>query len=78
MCATGAKRKKRKRKIFVQCVYAHIRGQQMSDDTSIRIKVGTWRQLRERKGPGESFDDVINGILDEAESDAPQEQPAEG
>jgi predicted CopG family antitoxin len=39
-----------------------------SEDTSIRIKVDTWRRLRSRKGPGESFDDVINEILDEAGS----------
>jgi predicted CopG family antitoxin len=39
-----------------------------SEDTSIRIKVDTWGRLRSRKGPGESFDDVINEVLDDAES----------
>jgi predicted CopG family antitoxin len=38
------------------------------DDTSIRIKVDTWERLRSRKGPGESFDDVINEVLDDVES----------
>lgn len=40
----------------------------MADDTSIRIKVKTWRRLKDRKAhPNESFDDVINDLLDEAE-----------
>jgi hypothetical protein len=42
----------------------------MTDDTSIRIKVDTWRRLRGYKGPGESFDDAINKVLNGAESDA--------
>lgn len=35
------------------------------DDTSIRIKVETWRRLKDRKDrPNESFDDVIRELLD--------------
>lgn len=40
----------------------------MSDDTSIRIKVDTWNRLKDRKTrPNESFDDVINDLLDAVE-----------
>lgn len=47
----------------------------MSEDTSIRIKVDTWKRLNERKSlPNESFDDVINDLLDKAE----QLEDAEG
>jgi len=42
----------------------------MTDDTSIRIKVDTWRRLREHKGPGESFDDAVNKVLNGGELDA--------
>jgi len=38
------------------------------EDTSIRLKVDTWRRLRSLKGPGESFDDVINDVLDEVDT----------
>jgi predicted CopG family antitoxin len=38
----------------------------MQDDTSIRIKVKTWQRLNDLKqGPGDSFDEVINRLLDE-------------
>ena len=36
-------------------------------DTTIRIKRDTWRRLRDRKGPGESFDEVLTEILDDAD-----------
>jgi predicted CopG family antitoxin len=39
----------------------------MGDDTTIRIKTATWSRLRDRKGPGESFDEVITQLLDHAE-----------
>lgn len=48
----------------------------MSDDTSIRIKKDTWRRLRDRKGPGDSFDEVIDELLDDVE-DAAEAQPAD-
>lgn len=44
----------------------------MGDDTTIRIKVDTWEELHDRKQPGLSFDDVIQRLLDEAETDEPQ------
>lgn len=38
----------------------------MSDnDTNIRIKGDTWHALNSMKGPGESFDDVIQDLLEE-------------
>ncbi|WP_436933720.1 DUF7557 family protein [Halovenus marina] len=47
----------------------------MTEDTSIRIKRDTWERLRSQKGPGDSFDGVINDLLDKTE-DAGQEQVA--
>ena len=41
----------------------------MPEDTNIRIKTDTWDRLRRRKSPGESFDDVIQNLLSEAEED---------
>jgi len=54
----------------------------VTDTTSIRIKKDTWRRLRHRKGPGESFDDVLTEILDEFaenvdEWEAPPKWPAD-
>jgi predicted CopG family antitoxin len=39
----------------------------MSETTNIRIGVDTWKRLNNRKGPGDSFDDVIAALLDEVE-----------
>lgn len=33
-------------------------------DTHIRVTEETWKRLNARKGPGDSFDDVINDLLD--------------
>lgn len=39
-------------------------------DTSIRIKLDTWRRLKDRKNrPNQSFDDVISELLDTVEAD---------
>ena len=39
-----------------------------TDDTSIRLKISTWKRLSERKDrPDKSFDDVINEVLDRVE-----------
>jgi len=39
-----------------------------TDDTSIRLKVSTWKRLDKRKDrPDKSFDDVINEVLDRVE-----------
>lgn len=52
----------------VVSISMHAHFSTMADDTSIRIKVKTWRRLKDRKAhPNESFDDVINDLLDEAE-----------
>ncbi|UIP00312.1 hypothetical protein Hbl1158_02780 [Halobaculum sp. CBA1158] len=49
-------------------------------DTSIRIKIETWRRLKDRKTmPDDSFDSVINELLDiaeEAEEGNPSKVPA--
>jgi predicted CopG family antitoxin len=38
------------------------------DDTSIRISRGTWQRLHDMKGPGDSFDDVLQDLLNGADS----------
>lgn len=38
------------------------------DDTSVRIKNDTWKRLNNRKEPGESFDEIINELLDKVEA----------
>jgi predicted CopG family antitoxin len=35
--------------------------------TTTKIKHSTWKRLHERKQPGDSFDDVINRVLNKAE-----------
>lgn len=42
-------------------------------DKMVRVKQDTWERLFYRKGPGDSYDDVINDLLDiveELEEDA--------
>lgn len=36
-------------------------------DTHIRVSQETWRELNVRKGPGDSFEDVISDLLDRNE-----------
>lgn len=37
----------------------------MSDDvTSIQVRNETWQELNSRKQPGDTFDDVIQRLLD--------------
>jgi len=40
----------------------------MSDDTQIRVKDETWQELNARKQLGDSFDDVIQRLIDEHDS----------
>lgn len=41
----------------------------MSEDTTnIRISKDTWKELNARKEPGDSFDDVISRLLEEADA----------
>jgi len=42
----------------------------MGDDTTIRISECTWRRLHRRKEPGDSFDDVLDDLLEEVDSTA--------
>lgn len=39
----------------------------MGDDTTIRVSRDTWKRLTARKEPGVSYDDIIDGLLDETE-----------
>ena len=39
----------------------------MPSDTNIGISNETWRRLNARKHPGESFDDVLQRLLDETD-----------
>lgn len=36
----------------------------MEGSTTVRINRDTWQRLHDRKGPGESHDDVITELLD--------------
>jgi len=48
----------------------------MTDKTTVEVSLETWRRLNERKeSPGESFDDVIDGLL--ATAEAVEEQDIE-
>lgn len=44
-------------------------GWSMSDTTTIQITEETWRELNMRKNPGETFDDVIQRLLEDAGTD---------
>lgn len=50
----------------------------MGDDTTVRISNETWHRLNDRKGPGVSFDEIINQLLDEAESDEDDDRSPSG
>lgn len=36
-------------------------------DTHVRVTEETWKRLNQMKGPGDSFDDVIQRLLDDHE-----------
>jgi len=36
----------------------------MTDTITIRVSEDTWSRLNRRKGPGDSFDDVVSEVLD--------------
>jgi len=38
----------------------------MTDDTTIRVRKSTWRCLHERKDCGDTMDDVVQALLEEA------------
>jgi len=38
-------------------------------DTHIRVTEETWQELNQKKGPGDSFDDVITQLLDAEDAD---------
>jgi predicted CopG family antitoxin len=40
----------------------------MSDMTSMKISKDTWQRLNRRKQPGDSFDDVVQRLLDDVEA----------
>jgi predicted CopG family antitoxin len=39
----------------------------VADTVTVRVSEETWSRLNQRKGPGDSFDDVISEVLDIAE-----------
>jgi len=41
----------------------------MGDETTLRVSRSTWRQLHERKEPGDSMDDVLSELIDEIEGE---------
>jgi hypothetical protein len=41
-------------------------------DHQIRVSEATWHQLHRRKGPGDSFNDVLERLLDEVEDEEAQ------
>lgn len=40
-----------------------------SENTSIQIKKDTWKRLNMRKEPGDTFDDLVNRLLDATEDE---------
>lgn len=54
------------------------------DVTSIEVRRSTWKELNRRKEPGDSFDDVISGLLadsgggspDRVDEAVPTQEPA--
>lgn len=48
----------------------------MTDDSvNIRIKKDTWRELHQQKEPNDSFDDVIQRLLQKVEAVEGNEDP---
>lgn len=43
--------------------------QETSEYTTVSVQPGTWERLDELKERGDSFDDVINRVLDAADSE---------
>ncbi len=39
------------------------------DDVNIRIKRDTWKRLNSRKEPNDSFNDVLERVLDKVEAE---------
>jgi hypothetical protein len=37
----------------------------MADVTTVEVATETWKELNQRKEPGDSFDDVIQRLLDD-------------
>jgi hypothetical protein len=47
-------------------IFHDTQNDDMADTTTIEIKTDTWRELNQQKEPGDSFDDVISGLLSES------------
>jgi len=45
--------------------------------TNVKVSAETWRELNARKMPGDTFDDVIQRMLDDVEDDQVSSQPAD-
>lgn len=46
-------------------------------DTHIRVSEETWTKLNRRKGPGDSFDDVLRALLEEEQEETREAEPVE-
>lgn len=49
------------------CIGLYFHYMAQDDTTTVRVSPETWKRLNQRKGPGDSFDDIISQLLDEAE-----------
>lgn len=45
------------------------------DDVNIRIKRDTWKRLHNRKEPGDSFNDVLQRLIEESEESGEKGNP---
>jgi predicted CopG family antitoxin len=39
----------------------------MADTTTVEVRTVTWKELNRRKEPGDSFDDVIDRLLEQTD-----------
>jgi len=45
----------------------------MSESTNIKVSPSTWRRLNSLKRPGDTFDDVLQRVLDESDAESIEE-----
>jgi len=46
-------------------------------DQHIRVSEETWTRLNRRKGPGDSFDDVLRELLEQEQEETREAEPVE-
>lgn len=53
---------------YIQCMADENPSKNSDGDTSVRVGIATWQRLKDRKShPNESYDSVINDLLDIAD-----------